>query len=934
MKLLTNQKQIPREKQLTFKYILAVSIIFILSLSTLLTLQYVVGHQDNYATVINISGRQRMLSQRTIMLLFHLYDIPKVKTEHVQETRNKLLSSIQLMEESHKILSTGEMENGSPFALSPTISKMYFDAPMHLDALVTGYIKTINELLQQEANHIKAREVLHIAEGTLLSSLNAVVQQYEKESNAYMSLLKRTQLLVFLVTCLALLCIIVFIFRPMVHSVVENEKMLNNMLDDLPVYMDVVSEDLTILYQSKYLSDALGADSSGKKCYDIYKDNQKQCHNCPLADTSKQSGNNIITVSGCISDKTLQIAHVEIMFQGQPAILEIFTDITEQKQTEQFLIEAKEAAEKANKMKSDFLASMSHEIRTPINAIVGLVYLTLETKLSVKQKEYLEKISSSSSQLIGLIDNLLDYSKIEAGNLHLKKLPFSLNDTMDNLASQVTFEALEQDLAVTFNIESDVPIFLLGDQQRLEQILKELIRNSLKFTETGYVDVNTECISQNDNTVRLQFSIDDSGIGIQNNLAEFIFQPFSQGEDSNIRKHGGTGMGLAMCKDLVELMGGKLQLECKDSPGSLFSVTIDFPVAEEQQKQFSHEIEGLRVLIVDEHPMARKSLEYMLSGMDLHIVSVCSAEEAFDCLEKAKQKHRPFDFVTLDFQMRGMNGIETAQAIREDSNTYGTPGIFLVTASNKSHIAQREENIFDGILLKPINRAVFFASLIAVHKGEQLKPAKQETQKYILPESLPGIDIARGITQAGGNQKIYNSVLKKFLNHYGSHIDKIRQSHKNKDLQTSHRLIHTLKGVAGNIGAKQVQKAALELENRFRDSDDFEELLSIVDNHLQDVFASITSLSNMEEDAEETSAMEGTGNIPVDDIAVQSLATEIMILLEESDTDAEQHIEQLSVLLKNTPLQQYSQQLEVTIGRYEFEEAIEIVKHILAELPG
>ena len=933
MTLLKKPKKKSRERQLTFQYILAVSIVFILSLSTLLTLQYVVSNQDSYATVINISGRQRMLSQRTIMLLFHLYDISDSETEHIRVTEEKLLESINLMAKSHEILSSGELEDGSHFKLSPTISSMYFDGPMHLDALVTEHVKAINELLHtNEPDYKKADKILHIVENTLLSSLNAVVHQYEIESNSYMLLLKRIQLFVFLVTCLVLISIVYFIFRPMVRSVVENENMLNSMLDDLPVYMDIVSKDLTILYQSKYLSDAIGANGTGKKCFDIYKDNRRQCRNCPLSETRREDAGNIITVDNCLGGKTLQVAHVQISFQGEPAILETFTDITEQQRTEQILIEAKETAEKANKMKSEFLASMSHEIRTPINAIVGLVYLTLETELSVKQKDYLKKISSSANQLIGLIDNLLDYSKIETKSISLKSVPFNLNDTMDNLASLVTYEALEQRLEVNFNIEPNVPTALIGDQQRLEQILNQLIQNSLKFTEAGYVDINTECVHSDEGNARLRFSVDDSGIGIQKNLAEYIFQPFSQGEDSNIRQHGGTGMGLAMCKDLVELMGGTIQLESKESPGSLFSFILDFPLADDQQQQFPHELQGSKLLIVDDHPMARKSLEYMLSGMGLEIVSVSSAEEAYDFLKEAKKAAAPFDFITLDFQMQGINGIEAAQAIRRDSNTYGNPNIFLLTAYSKSQVVQRAEDIFDGLLLKPINRAVLMGSLLAAHKGEIAAPLQiDDTQEQYLPETLPGINMTRGLAQAGANRKIYSSVLQKFLKNYTSYIEQIRFAHENGDSSTAHRLIHTLKGVAGNIGAMELQQAALMLENSKHENRDFAEQLNIMENSLQEVFSSIESLKS---EKTPVTNEESKDNSSIDTAAVQSLTDKIIVLLEESDTEAEQHIERLSTLLKNTSLQQYCMQLEEKIGRYEFEEALEIVKQILTELPG
>lgn len=931
------KKKSTHEKQLTFQYLLAISIVFLLSLSTLITLQYVIDKQDSYATIINISGRQRMLSQRTTLLLFHLYDIPDSEQEYQKVTKEKLLHSVNLMERSHEILTTGKLPDGSDFTLSPIISKMYFNEPVHVDTLVSNHINTIKKLLANP-NKEDADKLFHNHVSTLLSSLNDVVQQYENESNRYTIILKRIELTVFIVTLLVLLCIIFFIFRPMIRSVVENENALNTMLDHLPVYMDIVSKDGIILYQSKYLSDAIGAMTIGKKCFEVYKDDCKQCSHCPLSDEIITNGN-IITVDDCLAGRTLQIAHVEIPFRGQPAILETFTDITEQQRTEQYLVQAKDAAEKANKMKSEFLASMSHEIKTPINAIIGLIYLTLETEITAKQRDYLNKISSSADRLVILINDLLDFSKIETKNINLKSSPFNLSDTMDTLASLTTCDALEKGLEVNFNIEPDVPFFLIGDQQRLEQILKHLIDNALKFTDRGYIDINTEHIKTIDNSVSLRFTVNDSGTGVQENLVEHIFQPFSQGENSNIRKHGGTGMGLAMCRELVDLMGGHIHLETKTEPGSLFSFTLDFPVARKQKYPSYFELSDSKMLIVDDHPMARKSIEYMLSGLDLNIKAVSSAEEALDELEDAQRKNKPYDFITLDWQMPGMSGVEAGKKIKENRDLYGAPSIILITAFSKSEAVQQAEKDFDGLLLKPINRAVLMGTLLAFKRDTSVRyPLAPNGQDLILPTFLPGIDTKKGLAHAGGNKRIYTSVLKKFSLNQSFQINTINQAHDTDDQETVHRLIHTLKGVAGNIGAITLQNAAQELEKEFIkdkaiDQGTFEDKLNSLNTALQEVLNSIASLHSVA--GQEKSAFPDAGEITGLDTSVAvPLVDKLIRLLEESDTEAEQYLEQLIVHLKQTPLHEKIQQLQEKIGQYEFEEALEIGKFIRSKLNG
>lgn len=926
-----------RKKQLTFKYLLAVSIIFFLSLSTLAALQYVLGQQENYASIINISGRQRMLSQRTTMLVLHYYSIPESDKKHLEKTREKLMKSVQLMEESHQRLTSGKLSADSQVTLSPAVNRMYFGEPMQVDTLVLGHINTIRTMLADPGT-IEIEKFLQNASTILLSSLDEVVKQYEGESNRYTTILQITESAVFFATCLVLLGIIFFIFRPMVGSVVETENVLNNMLDNLPVYMDIVNEDGIILYQSKYLADAMGGSTIGRRCYEVYKDDGLQCRQCPLKTTIQESSN-IMEVSGCLGGRTLQVAHVQIPFRGQKAILETFTDITQQRQTEQLLIQVKEAAENASQMKSEFLATMSHELKTPMNAIIGLAYLTLETEVSFKQRDYLNKISSSANQLLGLISELLDFAKIETNIITLKMSSFNLADVMDNLSSITTCDALEKGLEVNLNIEPEVPLYLVGDHQRLEQILGQLIKNAVKFTNEGHIDINTEHVKTEYDLVCLRFSVNDTGIGVDPNLTDRLFEPFSQGEGSSTRLYGGTGLGLAVCKELVALMGGEIQLETKSEPGSLFTFTANFSLDDKsgQKNPEIPEITGLKALVVDDHPMACRSVEHMLNIFHMQTKSVGSAEEALDELECANKADVPYDFMITDWQMPGMDGIKSGMQIRANPDLYGNPAIILVTAFSKEEAVQRVEEEFDGLVLKPVNRAVLLGTILAAEK-ERLSPSSfiPTNQNMALPSSLTGIDIERGQAQVGGNRKMYFLILKKFVRNQTGQIDAIRQAQSSGDIETARRLTHTLKGIAGNIGALKLQNAALQMEKELSIDTTFNQShylnrLNILDISLQEVLKSINSLIFQTKEEEEEKKVR-KDSVEIDPSVVDPIIEKLINLLMDSDTEAEKYLERLAGYLEQTLMADQLELLREAIGQYEFEEALEIVNLIRLQM--
>ena len=382
---------------------------------------------------------------------------------------------------------------------------------------------------------------------------------------------------------------------------------------------------------------------------------------------------------------------------------------------------ARDEAESAERAKGDFLAAMSHEIRTPMNTVIGMTRLALSTELTVRQRNYLEKIDSAAGSLLNIINDVLDFSKIEAGGLTLEETDFYLDTVLDSVTNVTAMRAEEKGLEMIYAVAQDVPRSLRGDPLRLGQVLINLLSNAVKFTHSGEVLVTISNTARRAGRVTLQFSVKDTGIGLEPGQIDGLFRAFTQLGPHISRTYGGTGLGLAISRQLVELMGGKIWAEGEPGVGSTFHFTIDMALPRESHGVTPAAMRRLprRALIADDNSLSREILADILRSFGIEPTTVDSGTAALAEFKAAALAAQHYELVLMDWHMPGLDGLETVTRLRAQCEVARLPAVLMLTAFGREEIHQSAEQLgVAGVLIKPVTRSMMFDTLSKIFSDD------------------------------------------------------------------------------------------------------------------------------------------------------------------------------------------------------------------------
>lgn len=611
---------------------------------------------------------------------------------------------------------------------------------------------------------------------------------------------------------------------------------MKTIVDNLPLGVVLVNRNKRIIDLNQEAARILGCETMeaaekmfvGHECREAFCDTEFD--SCPILDLGREGVYFVEKNITLNRDIYILKSVIKINYYGEDVLMEVFLDITDRKQQEELLKAETEKSNRlmtearaANQVKSDFLANMSHEIRTPLNSIVGMNQLLLRTDLNAQQRKNVEQTQTASRLLISIINDILDFSKIEAGKIEIEQIDIALEPFFADVKSLLTHQAEEKGIELTFTVSPQLPKAIKTDRVRLNQILLNLLGNAIKFTHKGSVELNVHPVDEaKPGTCRIHFEVRDTGIGISPDHLDSLFSPFSQADMSTTRTYGGTGLGLVISSRLTELLGGRLNVSSTVGKGSRFFFDLSLPEGTagktEPKRAVSTDtpdLSGKRILLVEDNEMNQEVALGLLEPTGADMALAANGLEAVQMLNA-----HPFDLILMDLQMPVMDGYEAMRSIRPDHPDL--PIIALSAAATSDNRNRARDAGATVHVSKPIDQSELFLEIrrhLSIEETDRpARPVSQPQDKSPVcepagvPEELPGINMENARKHLGRTPKRLHkrlwSLRKRFRSEFGGLPQQLTESLDDDAC----RSLHTLKGLAGTIGATQLFELSIQLE--------------------------------------------------------------------------------------------------------------------------